>query len=72
MTVAEIVGHGDRGATLLKHYAGRFNRDRKDELVRAALSAKPLQSSHPSPPVDTAPEDGGNVAQLRALSNGGH
>jgi integrase len=38
VTVAEIVGHGDRGATLLKHYAGRFDKQRKDDAVRVALA----------------------------------
>ena len=71
VTVAEIVGHSDRGATLLKHYAGRFDKHRKDAAIRAALSAKTLQSSHEAPPVDTAPDEGGNVAQLRDLSTGG-
>src|SRR4029077_9777929 len=48
VTVADFLGHEDATVTL-KRYAHLFNRQKKAEAVRAALSAKPLQSSQPSP-----------------------
>jgi integrase len=74
VTVADYLGHEDATVTL-KRYAHLFHRQRTAEKLRAALvgdePAKPLQSSHPSPPVDNASQEPPNVAQLRDQSTGG-
>jgi hypothetical protein len=42
VTVAAVLGHEDASVTL-RVYAARFNKQRKDDLVRAALAASSLR-----------------------------